>query len=149
MPRLDDQLCFALYAATHAVTRAYRPLLASLELTYPQYLVMLVLWQHGASPVRDVAAQLKIGSNAVTPLLDQLERAGFVARARGASDRRLVNVMLTPAGVQLQEAAAEVQRTVVCRTGLTDEALASLRAELHDLVDCIATSVATASDEPA
>ena len=148
MPKLDDQLCFALYAATNAVTRAYRPLLDAIDLTYPQYLVMLALWQHGAGPVSEVAARLQLGASAVTPLIDQLVKSGYVARARSRSDRRLVIVMLTTKGVDLQEAAAEAQKQVVCRTGLTDQALATLRTDLHTLIDRIAVSSAMPPNEP-
>ena len=148
MLKLDDQLCFALYAATNAVTRTYRPMLAALELTYPQYLVMLALWQHGAAPVSDLAMRLRVGASGITPLVDQLVKSGLVTRARSRVDRRLVAVLLTPAGVRLEEAAAEVQREVVCRTGLTDDAMAALRGELHDLVDRIATSADGGSAPP-
>ena len=96
--RLDDQLCFALYAATNAVTRTYRPLLAKIGITYPQYLVMLVLWQHGPNSVGAVGKRLHLAASAITPLVDQLERAGMVARARGTADRRVVQVRLTDKG---------------------------------------------------
>ncbi len=139
--RLDDQLCFALYAATKAVTRAYRPLLGALGLTYPQYLVMLVLWQDGALPARGIAHRLQLGASAITPLIDQLEAGGLVARERGTKDRRLVVIGLTPAGRQLEHAAALAQEAVVCQVGLTEAALADLRAELNALVGRIAKSV--------
>lgn len=133
--RLDDQLCFALYAATNAVTRAYRPLLAELKLTYPQYLVMLVLWQDGPSAVRHIAARLQLGPSAIVPLVDHLEAAGFVVRRRDSADRRLTHIVPTDAGRALEHAAALAQEVVACRTGLTDEGLAELREELHQMVD--------------
>ena len=109
---LDDQLCFALYAATNAVVRAYRPLLGEFGLTYPQYLVMLALWQDGTAPVHALAERLHLGSNAVTPLVDKLEAAGFVTRARG-TDRRVVFVALTEAGIGLEGKVSAAQQSVV------------------------------------
>lgn len=145
--RLDDQLCFALYAATNAVTRTYRPLLGALGLTYPQYLVMLVLWQDGAKSIRGIAARLQLGPSAITPLVDQLEAAELVTRVRGGSDRRIVVVELTEVGRHLEDAAAIAQDAVVCGTGLTDEALAALRHTLVDLVDRIVLSATASQDE--
>lgn len=139
--RLDDQLCFALYAATNAVTRAYRPLLATLDLTYPQYLVMLVLWQDGPQTVRHIAERLHLGPSAITPLLDHLEKAGFVARVRDDRDRRQVHVVLTVTGRALEHSAALAQEAVVCQTGLSERGLAELREDLNDLVDRIATEL--------
>nr|WP_304363830.1 MarR family transcriptional regulator [Jiella sp. LLJ827] len=133
--RLDDQLCFALYAATNAVTRAYRPLLQNLNLTYPQYLVMLTLWQDGTSSSRDISERLKLAPNALTPLLDRLEKAGFIARKRDQSDRRIVHISLTEAGKALESTVADAQYSVACQTRLTDEGLAELREELFALVE--------------
>lgn len=132
--RLDDQLCFALYAATNTVVRAYRPLLAQIGLTYPQYLVMLVLWQDGELAVHEIAARLALPAHALSPLLDRLDGAGLIARRRGATDRRVVHVSLTDAGAELQDAASRAQRTVAHRTGLSRRALDSLRDDLHGLV---------------
>src|ERR1700716_965582 len=95
---LDDQLCFALYAASRAVTNRYRPLLDELDLTYPQYLVMLVLWQHGAVSVKDVGAALHLDYGTLTPLIKRLEAAGLVRRERRADDERSVAVSLTEQG---------------------------------------------------
>ncbi|MCC0805724.1 MULTISPECIES: MarR family winged helix-turn-helix transcriptional regulator [unclassified Methylobacterium] len=145
--QLDDQLCFALYAATNAVVRAYRPLLGELGLTYPQYLVMLALWQDGSAPVHALAERLQLGSNAVTPLVDKLEAAGFVTRARGA-DRRVVFVVLTEAGISLEEKVSVAQQAVVCRTGLPEKDLGALRQELKDLTDRIAVMGLVPQDEP-
>lgn len=145
--RIDDQLCFALYAATHAITRAYRPLLADLDLTYPQYLVLLVLWQDGARSIHEIAERLHLGPSAVTPLVDRLEKAGFVARQRGNRDRRLVRVVLTGAGARLERSAARVQETVACRTGLVPADLDALRTDLHELVAGIAADLDAAAKE--
>lgn len=130
--RLDDQLCFALYAATHAITRRYRPLLAEIGLTYPQYLVMLTLWQDGPTPVGRIAQRLELDSHAVTPLVERLEVAGLVGRGRG-TDRRQVVVAATQRGRDLEVAAAAVQAEVACATGLDPRELADLRRQLRAL----------------
>lgn len=133
--RLDDQLCFSLYAATLAITRAYRPLLRKLGITYPQYLTLMALWEHGDATVGDLARHLDLPPHALTPLLQRLEHAGLILRRRSPLDTRVVLVELTPDGVQLEKAAAAVQHTVACSTGLSHQALAALRGKLHDLVD--------------
>ncbi len=133
--RLNDQLCFALYAATNAITRAYRPLLRELGITYPQYLTLMALWQHRTGTVSELAQRLDLPAHAMTPLLQRLERAGLIARRRSPIDSRAVLVELTSAGVALETSAATVQRAVECATGLSPHALAALRGELHDLVN--------------
>jgi DNA-binding MarR family transcriptional regulator len=133
--RLDDQLCFALYAATNAITRAYRPLLGELGITYPQYLTLMALWQHGTGTVSELAGHLQLPAHAMTPLLQRLENVGLVVRRRSPIDSRVVQIELTPAGVELETSASAVQRTVVCATGLSTDALAALRGGLHDLVE--------------
>ena len=133
--RLDDQLCFALYAATNAITRAYRPLLRELNITYPQYLTLMALWQHGSGTVSELAERLDLPAHAMTPMLQRLEQAGLIVRRRSPLDSRAVLVELTSVGVELETSAAAVQRTVECATGLSSDALAGLRGELHDLVN--------------
>jgi len=133
--RLDDQLCFALYAATNAITRAYRPLLRELGITYPQYLTLMALWQHRTDTVSELAQHLDLAAHAMTPLLQRLEQAGLIVRRRSPIDSRAVLIELTSVGVELETSAAAVQRTVKCATGLSPETLAVLRGELHDLVD--------------
>ena len=131
--RLDDQLCFALYAATNQVTRAYRPLLESIGLTYPQYLVMLVLWEQDGRPVRDIASRLQLSPHALSPMLRRLVSAGFVERQVDAADGRVVNVVLTSRGRELESAASRAQYDVVAQTGLCGEDLGDLRGALHAL----------------
>jgi DNA-binding MarR family transcriptional regulator len=133
--RLDDQLCFALYAATNAITRAYRPLLRELGITYPQYLTLMALWQHGTGTVSGLAQLLDLPAHAMTPLLQRLEHAGLIVRRRSPIDSRVV-------GVELETKAATVQRTVECATGLSPQALAALRGELHDLVNDLRANAA-------
>jgi DNA-binding MarR family transcriptional regulator len=133
-PRLDDQLCFALYAATHAITRRYRPLLEAIGLTYPQYLLMLILWQDGCTTVGQIAHRLELDSHAVTPLVARLDVAGLVHRAVG-SDRRQVMVSATARGRELQKAAAAAQAHVADDTGLTPSEMANLRHRLRQLTE--------------
>lgn len=133
--RLDDQLCFALYSATNAITRVYRPLLKELGLTYPQYLVLLILWEHRSQTVGEIAESLHLASHAVSPIVSRLEEMGVVRRSRDDSDGRLVLVELTPAGAELEGSAALVQEEVRCRSLLEDDDVVRLRSELIELAD--------------
>lgn len=130
---IDDQLCFALYAAQRAVTAAYRPLLADLGLTYPQYLTMLVLWERGEVPVKELAAALRLDYGTVSPLLKRLESAGLVRRERSAADERSVLLLLTEEGAALRERARRVPEELMRSTGLDAPEVARLRDELHRL----------------
>ncbi|MGV9627589.1 MarR family winged helix-turn-helix transcriptional regulator [Streptomyces sp. NPDC003487] len=132
-PRLDHQLCFALYAAQRAVTAAYRPLLEDLGLTYPQYLVLLVLWERGEVTVKELTEALRLDYGTVSPLLKRLQTAGLVHRERTARDERTVRVTCTGRGEQLRERAAHVPDTLVSATGLDLAEIARLREELHRL----------------
>ena len=127
---LDDQLCFALYAATHAITRAYRPLLNELGITYPQYLVLLVLWEQDTVPVGEIARRLQLDAAALTPLVKRLEALGLVSRQRDARDERIVRISLSPSGRALRGRAAEVRREVSARTGLGGGDMHALRIRL-------------------
>ncbi len=131
--RLDDQLCFALYAATNAITRLYRPLLADLKLTYPQFLVLVILWEHKKCTTGDIARKLQLATHAISPIIDRLETAGFVARATDQHDGRVVNVVLTAEGAELEPRAAAVQHSIRCATELEDSGIAELRAQLIEL----------------
>jgi DNA-binding MarR family transcriptional regulator len=130
---LDAQLCFGLYAASRAVTAAYGPLLEPLGLTYPQYLVMLVLWEGDGLSVRDLGERLQLDSGTLTPLLGKLQRRGLVTRAKDADDARVVRVGLTAAGRALRKKALSVPEALVCRVGLALPAIARLRDELVSL----------------
>lgn len=118
---LDDQLCFALYAASRAVTARYRPLLEELGLTYPQYLVMLVLWEQDSISVRDLGTALQLESSTLSPLLKRLEAGGLLRRERRPDDERSVAIRLTEAGAQLREQAAAVPPAIGDAMGLTAE----------------------------
>lgn len=131
--RLDNQLCFALYAASGLVTRAYRPLLEPLGLTYPQYLVMLALWEQAPRTVKALGQALELDSGTLTPLLKRLEAAGFVTRTRDVEDERRVQIALTQAGEALREKAAEVPVALACQLQLPLDEIADLRTTLQDL----------------
>ncbi|MFF5984535.1 MarR family winged helix-turn-helix transcriptional regulator [Streptomyces olindensis] len=132
---LDQQLCFALYAAQRAVTAAYRPLLDDLGLTYPQYLVLLVLWERGETTVKDLAAALRLDYGTVSPLLKRLEAAGLLRRERSARDERSVLVAVTGRGEELRERAGRVPGALLAATGLDEPEAVRLRQELWRLAD--------------
>ena len=135
--KLKNQLCFALYAATNAITRAYRSRLSHIGLTYPQYLVMMVLWETDGITVKTIAERLHLDSPTITPLLKRLESCGFVSRQRNAKDERVVNVFLTDAGRGIQARVADMQKGVACQTGMQEKQFIELRSTLHELVDSI------------
>jgi len=118
---LDDQLCFALYAASRAVTARYRPLLDELGLTYPQYLVMLVLWEQDSVSVRDLGTALQLESSTLSPLLKRLEAHELIRRERRAEDERSVAIRLTETGARLRERARTVPVAIGDAMGLTRE----------------------------
>ncbi|MEW2811639.1 MarR family transcriptional regulator [Streptomyces massasporeus] len=132
---LDEQLCFALYAAQRAVTAAYRPLLDELGLTYPQYLVLLVLWERGETTVKELAAALRLDYGTVSPLLKRLESAGLVRRERSARDERSVLVAVTGRGEELRERAGPVPGALLTATGFDGTEAGRLRAELWRLAE--------------
>ncbi len=132
---LENQLCFALYAATNAVTRAYREPLSKLGLTYPQYLAMLVLWEDGTHTVKGLADALQLDSSTLTPLLKRLEAAGWVSRTRDSADERMVRIELTAVGRALRRPVAAVQKLVACRAKLPQTDSVALRKQLHALAE--------------
>ncbi|MDI1464378.1 MarR family transcriptional regulator [Catellatospora sp. KI3] len=132
---LRKQVCFALYSASRALTALYRPVLDRLGLTYPQYLVMLVLWERGEVSVKALGVALQLDSGTLSPLLKRLEAAGLVVRARSARDERSVLVGLTPAGDALRERAAGIPRAIAEATGVPAPQLAALRDTLRAITD--------------
>ncbi len=136
--RLSQQLCFALYAATHAIIRSYRGMLGELGLTYPQYLVLVTLMEHPSMTSGALARALKLDAGTLTPLLKRLAAAGLILRERRQEDERVVDVSLTKEGWALHDALVRTQHLVACRTGLTPEDMAALRTSLHDLADMLA-----------
>ncbi|KPL90458.1 MarR family winged helix-turn-helix transcriptional regulator [Herpetosiphon geysericola] len=131
---LELQLCFDVYAASRAINKAYRPLLEALGLTYPQYLVMLVLWQHEAQTVKQLGEQLQLDSGTLSPLLKRLESAGFLQRQRRASDEREVEIQLTDAGRALRQQASNVPASIFKALGLTASDYFELKRLLHQVM---------------
>jgi DNA-binding MarR family transcriptional regulator len=133
--RLDNQICFAVYSAAHAFNRVYKPLLDRLGLTYPQYLVMLVLWERDGVPLKDVGERLFLDSGTLTPLLKRLEAAQFVKRTRSTADERQVLIALTPQGLALKEKARAVPQSILAATACSAGELLSLKNEIVALRD--------------
>jgi DNA-binding MarR family transcriptional regulator len=131
--RLDNQLCFALHAASRAMTAAYQPLLEALDVTYPQYLVLLTLWEEDGARVSRIGERLHLDSATLTPLLKRLEARGVVERRRSAEDERVVEIFLTPAGKRLQKKALSVADGILCKMQLSLPELGRLREELKAL----------------
>ncbi|WP_426271143.1 MarR family winged helix-turn-helix transcriptional regulator [Dyella kyungheensis] len=130
---LDQQLCFALYAASRSVTGLYRPLLEPLGLTYPQYLVMLVLWEQDGLTVRELGQRLQLDSGTLTPLLKRLQSAGLITRQRRQQDEREVDIRLTDAGLALRDKASGIPECLAQCMQLPFEQMQSLRDELKRL----------------
>ncbi|MFB6676283.1 MarR family winged helix-turn-helix transcriptional regulator [Streptomyces sp. NPDC057684] len=135
--RLDRQICFSLNAASRAFGGVYRTLLKDLGLTYPQYLVMLVLWEDGELPVKRLGERLRLDSGTLSPLLKRLEAAGLVQRERSARDERSVNVRPTGAGAELRERAALVPRRIAAATGFDLAEIEDMRARLDRLTTAL------------
>ena len=134
---LDQQLCFAFYSASLAMTKQYKPLLDPLGLTYPQYLVMLVLWEASPTSVNEVGKRLSLDSGTLTPLLKRLEASGLISRQRDSDDERRVLVSLTPKGQQLKQDAQSVPQAIACQVGLGLEDITALRGTLQRIKEQI------------
>lgn len=136
--KLDNQLCFRLYAASRLMTGAYYPYLAPLDLTYPQYLVLMVLWEQDKQPVCDIAKRLFLETNTVTPLLQRMEKAGFITRTKGEVDTRQRIVSLTEEGKAMQEQAKHIpeclSNDVALKTGDAEEIMKMIPT-LDKLID--------------
>jgi DNA-binding MarR family transcriptional regulator len=134
---LDKQLCFALYSASHAMTKVYKPLLAPLGLTYPQYLVMLVLWEHDVQTVSALGDKLALDSGTLTPMLKRLEAQGQLSRERDSVDERRVIVRLTDAGRKLKIRARDVPPQIARSTGCELAEIAGLTRQLSAMRDAL------------
>ncbi|MFT0179072.1 MarR family winged helix-turn-helix transcriptional regulator [Pseudomonas benzopyrenica] len=130
---LDQQLCFALYSTSLAMTKVYKPLLEEVGLTYPQYLMMLVLWENDRLPLKELARRLHQDSGALTPVLKRLEAEGYVTRQRNAEDERNLSIELTEAGRALRERAREINGTISGYCALGDAQMNALRENLMTL----------------
>jgi DNA-binding MarR family transcriptional regulator len=138
---LDRQLCFALYSASRAMTAAYRPILTELNLTYPQYLVLLVLWEEDRVTVGRLGQRLQLDSGTLSPLLKRLEANGFIRRERSATDERLVEITLTQAGRRLERKAQCIPEQLFSSTGMTEREAADLRDAVRHLTDALNASL--------
>jgi DNA-binding MarR family transcriptional regulator len=133
--RLDNQICFAVYSAAHAFNRVYKPLLDRLGLTYPQYLVMLVLWERDGVPLKDIGERLFLDSGTLTPLLKRLEAAGLVKRTRSTEDERQIKIALTAQGQALKEKARSVPLSILDASSCSVAELSEVRNEIVALRD--------------
>lgn len=131
--KIDNFICFALYSAGHAFTRLYKPLLDPLGLTYPQYLVMAVLWEKDGRTVGEIGEKLLLESSTLTPLLKRLETAGMLRRTRDQDDERVVRIQLTPKGAALKQKAAEIPQAIGCATNITVAEVMKLTSEIKAL----------------
>ncbi|OBT19901.1 MarR family transcriptional regulator [Vibrio tasmaniensis] len=132
--KLDNQVCFALYSASNAMSRAYQPLLKALDLTYLQYIVMMVLWEEKEINVKALGAKTHLDSGTLTPLLKRLEMKGYVLRTRSAEDERVRVITLTSAGVELKEQAQTVPVEMLCLSKMNEDDLKSLKAQCEQLL---------------
>jgi MarR family transcriptional regulator, organic hydroperoxide resistance regulator len=136
---LDRQLCYALYAASMAVTRTYKPMLDALGLTYPQYLVLLTLWERDGRAIGEIATALALEPSTVTPLVKRLEGSGLVTRRRDEADERRIHISLTDAGLAMRDRCTCLGETLVSRAGMSLEELAALQAGATKLRTALAT----------
>ena len=136
---LDEQLCFALYNASRALTACYREVLAPFGLTYPQYIALLALWEHSPVAVSELGRRLYLDSGTLSPLLKRLEAMDLVTRSRSTGDERVVMVSLTPAGTALRDSAPGIWAAICGRTGLAEPELRDLTTRVQDLADAVRT----------
>ena len=146
IPPVADQICFALYSASHAMNRLYKPLLDGLGLTYPQYLAMVALWTEDRQTVGRLGERLMLESNTLTPLLKRLEAAGLVTRQRARADERQVLVSLTDQGRALQQRAAHIPGCVLAASGMAVADLTALQRQISTLRDRIDQTDKLAAD---
>jgi DNA-binding MarR family transcriptional regulator len=138
VPQLDDQLCFALYSTSLAMSKLYRKLLQKLGITYSQYLVLMVLWEQDAQTVSSIGERLLLDSATLTPLLKRMEQAELVTRVRAASDERQVIISLTPHGSELRKEAARFPPQLLCATGCSLQDVVGLKKQLDELRENLA-----------
>ncbi|MEC1262425.1 MarR family transcriptional regulator [Bacillus swezeyi] len=132
--KLERQLCFLLYASSREMTKLYKPLLDELNITYPQYLALLLLWEHGELSVKKMGKLLYLDSGTLTPMLKRMEQGGLLTRERSPEDERSVVVKLSASGKSLQQKASRIPADMLKQTDLTDEELKDLKHSLHSLL---------------
>ncbi len=138
---LENQLCFSLYSATHALLRSYKPDLDKLNLTYPQYLVLVALWQYKQLSIKDIAEKLMLEPATITPVVKRLEAKKLTKRTRQKDDERVVIVSLTEEGQALRTKLSEVQKRVACDTGLNSTAFENLNKTLNTLTKSVTAKI--------
>ena len=143
LANLHRQLCFAVYSASHAFTRAYRVLLQPLGLTYPQYVVLLTLWEKDGMRVKEIGRQLFLDSGTLTPLLKRLEALGYVRRVRDVADERQVTILLTSMGQALEKEAASIPQDLACMMQLDERSM----LDLNDRIAQLRSSLRAACDD--
>ena len=136
--KLEDQLCFPFYAVSRLITKAYQPLLQALDLTYPQYPVLLLLWEHGQLTVKELGEKLLLDSGTLTPLLKRMEQKQWLSRRRDARDERSVIIALLPAGRALEAQARAIPVTMLDKLNMTPAEVAALRVHLTHLLTQLA-----------
>ncbi|MFT3739852.1 MAG: MarR family transcriptional regulator [Breznakibacter sp.] len=135
--KLENQLCFPFYAASMLITRKYQPLLDELSITYPQYLVLLILWERGALTVGQISSSLLLNTNTITPLLKRMEKSGLLERKRSDADERQVLVSLSDKGTLLRERAALIPYKLLERIDYPIEKAVSIMKEIKNIIDLL------------
>ena len=143
---LDNQLCFALYSATNAVTRFYRFYFKELDITYSQYLVLITLWEGDCKNITDIAKILKLDLPTITPILKKLETKKLIKKSRSKQDERIILIKLTKNGIDLEDEVAKIQHKVACQTHLNPEEFNLLKNSLNDLTDAMTINDADKED---
>ena len=136
---LDKQICFSLYSASNAMSRAYRPMLETLDLTYLQYIVMMVLWEHSTMNVKELGSKVHLDSGTLTPLLKRLEGKGLLIRTRGKKDERVRIISLSDEGLKMREKAESVPKEMFCKSKMTIEELTTLKQSCDLLLSKLVT----------
>lgn len=138
--KLENQLCFKIYSISKSIVRIYGPLLKEIDLTYPQYLTMMVLWEHKKLPFKEISSNLKMKTGTLTPILDKLESNGYLERIKDENDDRKVYIAITQKGLELEDRAKDIPKKIVKNLDLKEEEYAKYLKEFKDLVsklDCI------------
>lgn len=132
--KLEEHLCFSLYACSRAILRLYRPYLDELQLTYPQYLVLVSLWEKQTSTIKELGEALDLDTGTLTPMLKRMEAAGLLTRQRDTRDERVVNIHITPEGMALQDKASCIPKSLLQASGMNDEEVQQLNSAIQHLL---------------
>lgn len=132
--RLENQICFPMYVASRMITRAYQPMLDEMGITYPQYLVLMALWEQDEQTVNEIGQKLYLNTNTITPLLKRMEKIDIIARTRSKADERKVMITLTNKGQALKEKAYCIPEQILGKTGLSAHGIGDLRSQIYALI---------------